>query len=164
MRFLGLFLVFVCVTISCPVTARTAAFNEDNIKQVLSQLDEAIRNQDAEAVSGYMTDNAQIVQYVETHDGSTQVISQPKEGYIVSLQQGWTIADEYIYMRTPAEISFDQNGSEATVKTVVSEIIKVGYKTITSTSRQTGTIIWDDGKLLISRIVGHVKVEKHPEY
>jgi hypothetical protein len=105
------------------------------IHKMLTQVDLAIENKDADTVADHLDDNIHIVMNL-TMSGQTQRLEFTKDEYMKTLKDGWAVTEEYTYTRDKVHIEYIGNGNKAVVTATVYELSVVAGRPMAALSQE----------------------------
>jgi ketosteroid isomerase-like protein len=109
------------------------------IHAMLTAMDKAIENKDADTIAQYLDDNIHIVLEV-TLGGNEKVFQFDKDDYIQTLKDGWAVTEEYTYTRDKVAIEYIGNGNKAAVTASVYELSVVAGRPMAALSHEKALI------------------------
>ena len=141
-----LFLFFISAT------SFSAELTENSVKNLLSEIDNAIVNLDANGVANALSDDVNITMNI-TMEGQTQVMKLSKQEYITMLKQGWSAYENYTYSKSNVIIKIQEG--KAIVTANIKETMTVQGQNLSGESQEIVTIEIVNGNLLITNVVGY---------
>ena len=134
----------------------SAKLSEADVEQALAQIDQAIQQQDLDALDKLLAPQVKI-----TIDMSAAANVPPqtlgKEEYLTALRVSWAATGtSYRHERSNTRISLTPNGKGATASATVHESMQLQGVSMTSVSDQFSTFALSDGKLKLTQSSGRV--------
>ncbi len=129
--------IFVLCIFSMNVYADSE--KDAQIHAMLTEMDKAIENKDANTIGQYLDDNIHIVMKV-TMGGNDQTFQFNKDDYIKTLEEGWAVTEEYTYTRDKVTIEYIGNGNKAVVTASVYELSVVAGRPMAALSHEKALI------------------------
>ncbi len=147
------FLVIISFATVISCSSSYDSLTEEIVRGVISELDAATENMDADPFSDALSDDVKIVITIN-FQGQSQVISPSKQEYIVMLEEGWAEASNYEYTRSNLKI--DMQGNKALVTAIIRESMTVRGRNMNTRTFEKVTMELIDGKPLITEVVGTI--------
>ena len=147
------FLVFISFATVISCSSSYDSLTGEIVRGVISELDAATENMDADPFSDALSDDVKIVITINMQ-GQSQVIRPSKKEYIVMLEEGWAAASNYEYTRSNLKI--DMQGNKALVTAIIRESMTVRGRNLNTRTFEKVTMELIDGKLLITKVVGTI--------
>ncbi len=147
------FLVFISFATVISCSSSYDSLTEELVRSVISELDDATENMDANVFSDALSDDVKIVITIN-FQGQSQVIRPSKQEYIVMLEEGWAEASNYEYTRSNLKI--DMQGNKALVTAIIRESMTVRGRNMNTRTFEKVTMKLIDGKPLITKVVGTI--------
>lgn len=134
----------------------SAKLSEADVEQALAQIDQAIQQQDLDALDKLLAPQVKI-----TIDMSAAANVPPqtlgKEEYLTALRVSWAATgNSYSHQRSNTRISLTPNGKGATASATIHESMQLQGVSMTSVSDQFSTFALSDGKLKLTQSSGRV--------
>lgn len=152
-RILKMSIIFISIFISA--TTFSAELTRDLVNGLIAELDAAIVKQDAYRIGKLLSDDIEIKMNIISQ-GQTQVLRPSKREYIQMSKEGWAASSDYKYKRLKLNINIRDNVAYATA-TIVESMTIAGQK-ISGQTKEMATIKMINGKPLITKLVGHIKM------
>ena len=147
------FLVIISFATLVSCSSSYDSLTEEIVRGVISELDSATENMDADPFSDALSDDVKIVITINMQ-GQSQVIRPSKKEYIVMLEEGWTEASNYEYTRTNLKI--DIQGNKAFITAIIRESMTVRGRNMNARTHEKVTMELINGKPLITKVVGSI--------
>ena len=134
----------------------SAKLSEADVEQALAQIDQAIQQQDLDALDKLLAPQVKI-----TIDMSAAANVPPqtlgKEEYLTALRVSWAATGtSYRHERSNTRISLTPNGKGATASATIHESMELQGVSMTSVSEQISTFALTDGKLKLTQVNGRL--------
>ena len=133
--------IFVLCVFSMNVYAESE--KDVQIHAMLTEMDKAIANKDADTVAQYLDDNIHIILKVTAGD-KEQLFQFNKTDYLKKLQEGWEVTEEYTYTRDKVAIEYIGKGNKAVVTASVYELSVVAGRPMAALSHEKALIEFRD--------------------
>ncbi len=127
------------------------------IHAMLTAMDKAIENKDANTISQYLDDNIHIIMKVTMGDNE-QVFKFDKKQYIKTLEDGWAVTEEYTYTRDKVAIEYIGNANKAVVTASVYELSVVAGRPMAALSHEKALIEFRNGDPIIVTLTANTNV------
>ncbi len=147
------FLVFISLATVIACSSSYDSLTEELVRSVISELDDATENMDANVFSDALSDDVKIV-ITMNFRGQSEVIRPSKQEYIVMLEEGWAAASNYEYTRS--NLTIDMQGNKALVTAIIRESMTVRGRNMNTRTFEKVTMELIDGKPLITKVVGTI--------
>lgn len=145
-------IISLCLSFIITSAVCAADLTEDDVRQVIARIDNAIDRADAEALGNELSDDAEItLNFVD--QGEKQVMQLSKIDYLLLLEQGWAQFSNYSYHRSDMKVSLQ--GAKAFITAVVHEEMMIEDQHYSGSSREEATVELIDGKPIVTAVVGH---------
>ncbi len=143
----------------CILSINVYADNKKDIQihTMLTTMDNAIENKDAETIAKYLDDNIHIIMKM-TLAGESKILEFTKDKYIETLEQGWALTEEYTYTRDKVNIEYIGKGNKAVVTTTLYELSVVDGAPMAALSHEKTLVEFRDGEPLIMSITVNTDV------
>ena len=127
----------LAVLMLCMFSINVVAENEKDtqVHTMLSEIDKAIANKDADTIAQYLDENIHIIMKVTMGDND-QVFQFDKDEYLQTMKDGWDVTEEYTYTRDKVEIEYIGNGNKAVVTASVYELSVVAGRPMAALSHE----------------------------
>jgi len=142
----------LAIFVLCLFSINAYADSEKNaqIHAMLTAMDKAIENKDADTIAQYLDDNIHIVLNI-TLGGKEQTLHFDKKAYIKILKDGWAVTEEYTYTRDKVTIEYIGKGNKAVVTALVYELSVVAGRPMAALSHEKSLIEFrPSGPILIN--------------
>ena len=146
---------FLAFSLFASAISFASDLTEESVKSVLSKIDNAVANLNANEVSKVLSDNV-IITINITMQGQTQVMRPSKQEYIAMLEEGWAMYENYKYSKSNVKIKIQ--GRKAFISADVRESMTVQGQNIAGESKEEITIELINGKPLITKVVGYTSM------
>ncbi len=146
---------FLAFSLFASAISFASDLTEESVKSLLSKIDNAVANLNADEVSKALSDNV-IITINITMQGQTQVMRPSKQEYIAMLEEGWSMYENYKYSKSNVKIKIQ--GRKAFVSADVRESMTVQGQNIAGESKEEITIELINGKPLITNMVGYTSM------
>jgi len=141
------FLVIISFATLVSCSSSYDSLTEEIVRGVISELDAATENMDADPFSDALSDDVKIVITINMQ-GQSQVIRP------LLLEEGWAEASNYEYTRTNLKI--DIQGDKAFITAIIRESMTVRGRTMNTRTHEKVTMELINGKPLITKVVGSI--------
>lgn len=147
--------IFLFLTLVVATGSYGSELTEESVKQIMSRLDKAANDRNAQAVAKELSNNVSITLNISMR-GQKQVLKPSKQRYISMLQQGWAKYSDYEYSRSNMKIAI--KGDKALVSAVVHESMTVHGRNVSGSAKEEVIIELVDGKPIVTGVSGQVSL------
>ena len=147
--------IFLFVSLVIATSSYGAELTEKTVKQVLARIDQAVNDQNANALAKELSNDV-FVKLNISMKGRKQAMTASKKRYISMLEQAWAQTSDYKYSRSNVEINIKNN--IAFVSAIVHESMSVNGQNVSGSTSEDVTIEIVNGKPLVTRVMGHLSL------
>ena len=143
-------LVVVCFLSSACAKKQKGFITEQQVKAFMEEMDRAANNKDVDAIVALMSEDVQLKITTEGF-GPPQTVTVDREQYKAQIKQTLGMTQVYHYRRGDTVIKVEPDGQSAMVAAEIFETTTIGGQTIGTVARETSTLEFEDGKLVVTR-------------
>jgi hypothetical protein len=147
--------IFLLLSLVVATSSHGAGLTEETVKQVISRIDKAVNDQNANALANELSNDVSIKLNISMK-GRKQAMTASKRQYISMLEQSWAKYSDYKYSRSDVKINIKDN--KAFVSAVVQESMTVQGQNVSGSSTEEVTIEMVNGKPLITKVLAHISL------
>jgi hypothetical protein len=144
--------IFLFLSLAVATSAYAAELTEETVKQVISRIDKAVNDRNANALAKELSNNASIKINISVK-GRKRAMTASKRRYISILEQSWAQYSDYNYSRSNMTMTIKNN--KALVSVVVQESMVLQGQNVSGSTKEEVTIELVDGKPLVTKVTGH---------
>ncbi|NNF15682.1 MAG: hypothetical protein HKN70_02990 [Gammaproteobacteria bacterium] len=134
-------------------TATADTLDERSVSQLMKAVELASAERDIDSLASLLADDVKVAITVVTDD-QTISVEMNKEDYVSSVLQSWSVWDTYDYARD--EMNIVLHTDHAVVTSTIREEGSLGDEVIRQASSNTSTVRNIGGRMLLTKITGHV--------
>ena len=135
--------------------AQAQAVTETQVKNLLTQMDQAIASRNVDGVTRWLADDVRASGTLDVA-GQQKSFAYGKDEYAKALFDTWGSASQYSYKRENQVIRMQ--GSSAVVTADIKEQTQIGRQLIKTQTQETATVELRKGQPRITRVEGKAKV------
>ena len=135
--------------------AQAQAVTETQVKNLLTQMDQAIASRNVDGVTRWLADDVRVSGTLDVA-GQQKSFAYGKDEYAKALFDTWGSASQYSYKRENQVIRMQ--GSSAVVTADIKEQTQIGRQLIKTQTQETATVELRKGQPRITRVEGKAKV------
>jgi len=147
--------IFMFLSLVAATSSYGAELTEASVNQVISRLDKAINDQNADAVAKELSNDVSIKINISMK-GRQQTMTASKRRYISMLEQSWAKYSDYKYSRSNMTTEIKNN--KALVSAVVQESMIFQGQNMSGSTKEEVTIELVDGNPLVTKVIGHTRL------